>query len=70
MKNPWVFVDDSDPAIMYSKNWITRTGLSTGMDSLTEPESTNTPCYGTVHSTGNDVTAGLPYTVSYLFDGT
>jgi len=67
--NSWVYVDNNDPAITYYGSWQVEMGLQTGLDALTEPESTNTPIYGTLHSTTSDVNSTSPYSFWYQFNG-
>jgi len=68
-KNPWVYVDDSDPSITYSANWLVNTGLHTDLSSLTDPESVNTLFYGTLHSTSTSLVLVDTYSFWYLFNG-
>jgi len=69
IKNPWVYVDDSDPAIIYSEGWLAESGLQTDLDALSEPESINTPTYGTLHSTPDNGILLTPFNFWYIFNG-
>jgi len=69
LESPWVYVDDSDPAIAYSGPWVVDTGIPTGLDALTQPESTNTPAYGTLHSITFDNIFGSVHSFWYIFNG-
>ena len=68
--DPWIFVDDDDPGIIYDDAgngvWIAERGLSTDLHILNATGAIRTPVYGTLHSTG---TQSEPYVFNYKFNG-